>query len=155
MTRRIYTLTLEPRGDMYRLLLEVALSMVTVAGVVSRPGMRMAASADDALSRLAAFRIDESEGLEWPGTRLLGKPARIYRHRYCLELVEVLCELATGLYDWCAPALPEDLFLVRSDDSEWLATISHEADSYLKLDDTEFEAIVEKMPNLGGRLVLG
>jgi len=62
--------------------------------------------------------------------------------------VEVLTKSASGLYDWVQPSLPEDLCLLRPDETPWLVTISHERDAYLVLDAKEHVELVREIPEL-------
>ena len=108
----------------------------------------MSETAEAVVTRLAPYSIGARASLEWPGTRLFGSPAQVYEYRFIQEVSDILGDLANGLYDWCAPTLPEDLFLTRDDGSEWLATIAHEKDSYLKLTVEEYQGLVLEIPEV-------
>jgi hypothetical protein len=54
---------------------------------------------------------------------------------------------ANCLDDWVVPGLPEDLALLRKDQTPWLASISHEHDAWLKLYDDEAEVLRADCPS--------
>ena len=61
-------------------------------------------------------------------------------------LLEVIAEFSSGLYDWVAPGLPEDLGFRRTDGSLWLASIAHERDAWLEIQAFEWERLKALCP---------
>ena len=152
MKRADFTILSEPRGTLYRRLLRAGLGAASVVGLVIRSGMPMASGAGEVLALLAPHAISDVETTEWPGTRLLSGGAHVYRFKFTEEVANILGRTVDGLYDWCAPALPEDLFLERSDGTVWLATIAHERDSYLNHSDDDYTALVLEVPEIAHSL---
>lgn len=64
----------------------------------------------------------------------------------------MLGKVAKGLYDWTAPELPDDLALLRSDGSAWLASIGHERDAWLELTQTEWKELQQSEPSVAALL---
>ncbi|MGH2759978.1 MAG: hypothetical protein ACRDKJ_10510 [Actinomycetota bacterium] len=106
------------------------------------------------LKRLRPFLLERRESQRWPGTELLEETATVYRFDANEQMVDLMSELAVPLFDWCQPTLPEDLSLLRDDETEWLVSITHERDAYLKLTLEEHEVIVAEYPQLADLLVL-
>jgi hypothetical protein len=85
---------------------------------------------------------------EWPGTKLgdgKGDSALIRYYNINSESVKLLTEFSSSLYAWSRwadPPLPEDLGFVRSDGRTFLATISHEEDAWLELDEEELKEFI-------------
>jgi len=62
--------------------------------------------------------------------------------------LELICSLSDSLYDWKQPERPEDLALLRVDDSVFMGSISHEKDAFVSLSDDELRLLREKIPDL-------
>jgi len=153
MERRRLRLINEPRGDLYRRILDLASQDATTAYAVLRPTVPLDATAVAALGRLKEHEIGRREVGEWPGTRLLfGATATLVEFRMTAELSSVLASLASGLYEWMQPRLPEDLGFLRDDGSTWLASISHERDGYFEMSMTEERSLLSRVPELSGLL---
>jgi hypothetical protein len=133
LERRIFTLINEPRGDLYRNILETAAKEAETAYVVVRLSVGSGSSAGAALDRLEPHDIGRREVTKWPGTELMfGGKATLIQFRMSSDLASLLATIADGLYDWDEPNLPEDLGFLRNDGSSWLATIAHEHGAYLE-----------------------
>ncbi len=143
-----YTFIVEPTDNLYSQLLEIAQSKCKYALLVIRHTLPMDRTARLALEQLTPFLISKTESNEWPGTILTNSTALIYKYNLETESIKVLRKLSTRLYDWKQPNLPEDLCFLKEDDSAWLATTSHEADSYLFLTDQEYFQLLEQFPTL-------
>lgn len=85
---------------------------------------------------------------EWPGTKLWHATHPIPIHTFHLipESAAILKKATSGLYQWQYPYLPDDLCLLRADESPWLITIGHEFDSYFKLDEDELRELLRSLP---------
>jgi hypothetical protein len=59
-----------------------------------------------------------------------------------------LRRIVPGLFDWQCPRLPEDLCFLRPDGFPWLASIAHEQDAYLVLNDEELTKLTSRVPTL-------
>ena len=107
--------------------------------------------------QLLRFIVDETVVSAWPGTMLYNASAVL--GRYCLERgsVEILKQVADGLYDWGRfgsgmadeVRLPEDLCLMRPDGTPWLVTIGHEEAGYFRVTEQERGSLLEAIPDLG------
>jgi hypothetical protein len=146
MSRKYFTLMTEPRGDIYRRLLQYARGECVVALLVVRPTLPLSVTGENVLAQLEAYLQEQTESSEWPGTTLLDGVARVYRYRYAPECAAILARAAEGLYSWEQPHLPEDLCLLRADGEAWLVSIAHEKDSYLFLSDDEKARILATVP---------
>jgi hypothetical protein len=148
MVRARYWLKFEPTGALYKHLIRTAVLEAHVAYVVLPDGT-MNPSVQNALEKLNVDEIGRKTVKEWPGTRLLGtKAAMLIEYRCTRSVARVLTSLATGLYDWLAPDLPEDLGFVRTDGSVWLASTSHERCAFLELSSEEASRLTQREPNL-------
>ena len=147
--RVIYDLIEEPRGEIYRKLVDCALIYCDVVLLVV-PGSKPTKSTLETLERLSPFLSRKSEESEWPGTKLLGAGAgaTVYYYRFTSESAAVLKNITSSLYSWCQPKLPEDLCFLRIDQSPWLVSIAHEQDSYLELTEDERSQLAKLLPEL-------
>jgi hypothetical protein len=154
MTRKQISITKEPVGALYRKLIEIAVSQSARAYLVTRlDNGELSARAMDALALLKSERIECRASSEWPGTELLnGATATVSEYRCTPRLAEALSSLASGLYEWVEPELPEDLGFLRTDGSPWLASIAHERDAFFVLSDAEAADLVQKEPAFSGLL---
>lgn len=151
MTQRmIYDIVREPVGNLYRDLLAYALRHCRQFILVPRgagslepePPVRLA------LSDLDPFLLKSKLVSEWPGTRLIGHDTEVRWFEYNSSSAQILKTAATHLYQWERPELPEDLCLMRDEESPWLVTIAHERDAYLKLEVSEMSVIASEFPEL-------
>lgn len=55
--------------------------------------------------------------------------------------MNVLVQFADGLFDWCGPERPEDLWFETSEGDVLLGSIAHEEDAFMTLNDVEHEAL--------------
>jgi hypothetical protein len=94
------------------------------------------------------FLLSRTDESEWPGTRLFDETASVSKFLLRAETVKVLGMVAEGLFEWVQPNLPEDLCILRDDDSQWLVTIAHERDAYLELCDNERGMLLGEVPTL-------
>jgi hypothetical protein len=85
--------------------------------------------------------IDVREQSEWPGTRLFGHTASVTHFDLNDESVALLKSVSNSIFGWRTPKLPEDLCLLREDESVWLGSISHERDAWLEVTESELAAI--------------
>jgi hypothetical protein len=60
---------------------------------------------------------------------LIGHEAIVRRYRVAAESIKLL-HIAGSLYSWLQPKFPEDLAFYASDESVWLASISHEGEAW-------------------------
>jgi len=102
----------------------------------------------DALSRLGASSLGITLADHWPGTNLIKHQASLYSYRVDNNLRRTLKSVASGLFDWIHPALPEDPCFFRPDGTVILTTIAHERDAYLTLTDAESSVLSISAPEL-------
>lgn len=146
LTRETYDLLEEPTGETYRQLLHHSEGYCDVILLVMRHEP-VELSACQVVERLRPFLINESEECEWPGTRTVDS-ATIYRFALSAESITIVSEVASRLYSWVHPNLPEDLCFIRPDGEPWLVTIAHEQDAYLNLTRQEMEDLAAMVPSL-------
>lgn len=146
MGTRRYSFAEEPRGAAYRALIEFVAGSSTIAGLVVHA---RATSAQVLLHQLVPLVIDDQAVSSWPGTESTEAGVRLVRVRITTESTRLLLESVKGLYDWRHPNLPEDLCAWRPDGSLVLASIAHEQDGWLDLDDAGFGRISKLVELVG------
>lgn len=148
---KIMTAVTEPRGESYRSLVDYALSR---CGSFYFVLLEDQAYGDDAVmvrSNLRPHLLSSDSVTEWPGTRLLGKTgATLERYALNSESAAVLNGAADGLYDWMAPHLPDDLGFLRPDGTTLLASVAHEKDAWLELDEDDARFLRDTSPGVYG-----
>ena len=98
------------------------------------------------------FLIESVEVSEWPGTKLVGKYARLHKYDFGWAFANQLKSLSHRLYEWEHPDLPEDLALMINGKLPWLFTIAHEKDAVLCLQSNELDDI-QKISSISPFLV--
>jgi len=149
MTLRDYGFTHEPRGAVYRRLLERAVGRCQVLVLVIRDGLGTSQACRHLVDLLEPYVIAQERSDRWPGTQLFGHTAQVLTIRFGAEVAELLMSSADGLFDWRQPDRPEDLSLLRDDERPWLTSISHERYAYFSLTEDELAELVEDVPQLG------
>ena len=150
MERSTFNLVKEIRGDVFRKTLEHSVVDCDRFLFVQRREFATSGSFEELLQSLCNHLIKTEVRSSWPGTDLLEKnsSATIHFLKLDRQSVSVLVKFSHGLYDWIQPSLPEDLCLLRKDDSPWLVTISHERDSYLHMTQEERDRLIVEVPEL-------
>lgn len=146
--RRYYSLVREPQGELYANLLDAAGVFSDYAQIVIRHSIMLSDRGKEALNQLRPFLHNFEEAEEWPGTKLTGDTATIFRYFTEPACIETLKELSNALYEWRQPELPEDLCFFRKDGSTWFGSISHEGDSFFILSVDEHSKLVNQFPIL-------
>lgn len=77
----------------------------------------------------------------WPGTRILGGKATVWRVRFLPAVVRWLKEEGPLPYGWISPGWPEDISIIRHDGSLMFGSISHERRSWVKFTENEMKGI--------------
>ncbi len=145
----MYDVPCVPSGIVYRKILETGLQHCGSVLFVVRKGLPISDDAKRVITLLSEFKLRSAEESQWPGTVLLGETATVYRYLYNYRVFEILRDSASSFLDWHQPALPEDLCLLRHDESPWFVTISHEGDCYFDLADGETAAVEQAVPEMG------
>jgi hypothetical protein len=148
MQRTQFTLLTEPEGDLYRGLIDYAITDCQVAILVVRHSLSLGLRGRSVLDQLNAFLEHKTESSEWPGTKLLDKTAWVFRYNFGSECATVLKKATNALYSWRQPDLPEDLCLLRGNGTPWLVSIAHEKDSFLYLSQDEILHLLGALPML-------
>ncbi len=148
MSKFVLNLHAEPKGNLYRDLIRYAVVDCKMALLVVHKTMPLERSGQEVLAQLEAFLMQKVESSEWPGTRLFGKTAWVFRYHFQLESAEILVGATDALYRWRQPSLPEDLCLLRADETPWLVSIAHERDGYLDLSQNEKDRLFDALPAL-------
>ncbi len=148
MKRDHFSLIREPRGKLYRDILDYATRVCREALLVVGETIPLAASGNRVIEKLEPFLIERGMRSEWPGTKLLCDKAQVFRYSLNSECARILKESSSGLYDWCQPSLPEDLSFSRTHGDPWLVSIAHEKDAYFCLSDHEKALLLQAIPDL-------
>jgi hypothetical protein len=83
MTVTPYNFAVEPREDMYKLLLETAREFCSAAILVVRPTVAVSDDARAIQSALGGALVEETPVQEWPGTRLLHSGSvQLFKYEY-------------------------------------------------------------------------
>lgn len=146
MNKYTYNLLFEPSNQDYYDLLDYASAECRYALVVIRDTIQINVEGMEVLKRLSTYLYREKQTDEWPGTKLINRQARILEYHYVPEVVEILKTAVTRLYKWLQPDLPEDLCLLRVDETPWLVTISHENDGFFVLSEQEQNHFFNTLP---------
>lgn len=153
MKRMMFTFTEEPRGSVYDTLLEVGLTETERLGLIVQKFRSYPPSMEQVLDTLSTYLIDTNDVSEWPGSRLLaGYKVQLRLYRFQPPVKDFLQFVATGLFDWENPELPDDPHLLRADGSTWLGCTVHEEDAWLELTSAEFADLQGKAPDLAAIL---
>jgi hypothetical protein len=147
----IFTITQEPRDDLYRATVDLASDVCSTFLLVLRSA-NLNPAGGAVLEALKPKLIKEVNASEWPGTKLKRDKARVLYFSLDAESSNLLKTAANGLYEWLQPILPEDLCFMKSDGSPYLVTISHEKDSYLVLASEERDDLARRLPKLSALL---
>lgn len=150
--RRVFTLTDELRGDLYRTVLLETLRHCDRFSLVKRHTRVVSEAFGASWSRLSTYLLREQNVSEWPGTRLLRGTVVLREYALSDESARVLADMVNGVYDWRPPDRPEDLVLWALD-RPWLVIVAHERYAYFELTPLEYEALVERLPELFELLV--
>ena len=145
--RTLVDIVVEPRGAVYRALLDFGRQLGSTASLVWRDQLELDPSANVIADRLSADLVREERVAEWPGTRLHGSRATLRIFRLSSNAVAVLSE-AEGLYDWRAPGRPEDLAMYSNDGRAWLGSIAHERDGFLDAEVFPVPEVADQVPGL-------
>lgn len=148
-----YGFAREPRVDEVNDLMYAAHRFCSTLTLVVRPNLGVSERAQTVLDRLSPHLLERKKSSRWPGTELLVDTATVYRFAISAGTLHLLLEWATPLFDWQQPQLPEDLYFLREDGTEWLVTIAHERDAYLSVTPEELTVIEAEYPRLAALLV--
>ena len=147
-----YSIVHEPCGATYRQLLRFGQSVADTALLVVRDPEKVRPQLQAVLGKLEPFLLSSADESQWPGTRLIGHTARVYRYRFTDQCLDVLSSSVDRLYEWLTPLRPEDLCLLRKG-TPFLTTIAHERTAFLELTPDEHARIEQEVPEL--KLFLG
>jgi hypothetical protein len=146
--RSVYSFITEPKGDIYRSLLDYSLNDCQYFQLIVRRDWDLSEKGKSAVEKLNSFLIKKEEVSEWPGTKMFGGTVTLLQFVLSLQSVKVLSQLTSGLYSYLYPHFFEDLSMLRPDGEPWLISIAHEKDGYLVLSDIEFQNITAAIPCL-------
>lgn len=147
MNKNTYNLLREPIGKNYNNLLDHALSECAFFLLVNYDEKKqLSQKGKEVLNELVPYLYRIETKSEWPGTILYGSGVPVHFYHYVQESVAALKKSASGLYQWQRPGLPDDLCLLRPDESPWLVTIAHENDSYFELYEDEIVRLLKALP---------
>jgi len=149
----MYNFLQEPRDHEYRTLVEFTARISNFVVLVVRDEVQLSARGKELLDELNKNAAQVRRGDAWPGTQLHGRVATIFEFRLVPQVVHALAHEVRGLYEWCQPAMPEDLGFLREDRSELLGSISHEADAFANYSQAEYDELCARAPRIRQFLV--
>ena len=135
MKRSMYTICTPVEGALYRDLLAFVSDQGYLGMLIEPPYPLLSENARAVLNKLHPY--ERIRATSWPGTTLLQEEATVNKFLLTRGAVDVLTDATPSLLGWVAPELPEDLCVLRPDETPWLVTIAHEGDAYLELADDE------------------
>jgi hypothetical protein len=140
----------EPRGRVYRAIIEYSLAVCDRALLVMDESFPMDRSARRLLWQMGGYRTEVVRGAtQWPGSGApLWAPVTLYYFRLVRESADILMGTVSALYDWELPGLPEDLCLLRPDGSPWLISVSMCRLAWFEMDEIEKDRMVSRIPRL-------
>lgn len=143
----MYTITEDPKGEVYNKLIDLAFESCDMFHLVIRKDMisnvkRGLKHYQPILNKLEQSLIEMKEESEWASTQLLHSTAFVYYYHTTEEAKKILKELSNSLYGWIAPHLPEDLAFFKKG-KLWLVSSAHEEWSELLSDEHEVERLLE------------
>lgn len=127
----------EPKGNVYRELIDIASSVCSQFILVIRDSINLNDNAIKSLSDLKPFLQETKQQQEWPGTQLLRDTATVNYYLLNEKSKQILNSYTNNLYSWVQPDLPEDLSFIKSDGKAWLINTSHENFSYVDTDSVD------------------
>lgn len=108
------------------------------------------------LDGLAPHLVETGQVNQWPGTTLTGsRTATRYLFRGDGRVAELLIRHGASIDAWQAPTLPEDIHFLRADESVVFASVTHDADAWLEVTDSEMADLHRQSPGLLDRAVRG
>lgn len=153
MRRDRYYFGEEPLGARYDRVLELGLAHSATLGVIVQKWRTYPPNAVGVLERLDPYMIDTKDVDRWPGTRMArGYVEQLRLYRYDGAVKEILVSVARSLYEWQNPGLPDDLHLLRQDESVWLGSIAHEGEAWLELSPAEYADLGSVAPDIAAGL---
>lgn len=140
-----FDLRREAVGDDYRALLRALCDISSRALLVERDHDWLGADGKRIQRLLQPHLIRIRRQAQWPGTQLLcGAQTEVYYYRFDRHNLDLFSSAVSGLYGWLGPDAPEDLALLRDDESAALMSIAHEHDASVYLTHAESESLSQR-----------
>jgi hypothetical protein len=143
-----FILTKELEGDELKEFLDIGGQFCSKALLVVRDQLPTNEAAKRLLDDLQPYILEKTSRSEWPGTKLFDSKPDIHVFRLCKNFVNLLTENVGSLYRLLQPDAPEDLCLLREDNTPFFVTIAHENASYLELTESEKERLMAAYPKI-------
>jgi hypothetical protein len=144
----VFDIVAEPVDETYRQLLDKCREYSSTAILVIRDPDDLSVGASAFLERIQGWCISKEKRSEWPGTIMRNFLATVYTYRLDPGLLAEFQTVATRLYQWVQPELPEDPCFLRVDGGPVLVTIAHERDAYLVASQQEVDDLLVAIPGL-------
>ena len=142
----------EPRGETYAAMIDLAARRGGKASLVIQFSLPISPEAEAVRQRLEPYVLTKEMSDSWPGTKLHGDKALVTRFSLTPACASILKTSTNALYGWTLPQLPEDLCLLRADDTPWLVSIAHKRDGYVDVSDTELAELRREIPSIAACL---
>ena len=144
---RAFEITLEPKDNCYKTLLDFASKRCSVFSLVWRDQLDFHTTAKEIKQPLRHFIIAQKRTSIWPGTQIFESKATVIHYRITKQTIGILKQ-ANSLYSWLSPKLPEDLAFYTNEGRCWLATVAHEAEAWIVDELLDSETLQENVPLL-------
>jgi hypothetical protein len=145
---KTFDIITEPKDETYRKLILHSLNYCDSFFLIIRPTVSVKETVHKIINELQPYLIEKSAKSELPGIKLHNDSALVYKFHLNKETTNYLIKVASKLYSWQLPDLPEDLCLLGKNGEPWLTTISYESDSYLVITEDEKKEILKEIPGL-------
>lgn len=139
-----WSLVENPTGETYRELIKVLCEHSDKFYFITRKELKY----DSAILELFKPYLFESyKTKKWANTETLGAAATVYVIEANQDTCSLLQQLATSLYDWVAPNLPEDLTFIKNN-FEWFSCTTHEEFGGFTIRSDYYRNVLHQIPGL-------
>lgn len=114
----IFDLNNEPKQQTYNKLIDYCISNCSFFSFVIRNDETLTDTCLQIVSKFNPYLATQFMTQQWPGTILLSdQTATLFKYRLNPESGELLKNVASRLYQWLHPDLPEDLSFYKTKDT--------------------------------------
>lgn len=99
------------------------------------------------LDQFTPYILESYKAKKWADKETLGPSAIVYVIDTNTNTCQLLQQLATSLYDWVAPNLPEDLTFIKNN-FEWFSCTTHEEFGGFTIRTDYYRNVLKKIPGL-------
>lgn len=139
-----WDLTTNPTDETYHALIKVLCDHSDTFYFITRKKLSYD---QDVLAEFDPHIIETYQTKEWANTITMGLPATVYLMKANEQTCKLLQLHATGLYDWVAPKLPEDLTFIKNSFT-WFSSTTHEKIGGFSIRSDYYRKLIHTVPGL-------